>query len=59
MKTKNVKTETELLMNLRFMKLDLDVDIEEQDMFADLAQFAKDMLLKRQLNSSGLIGGGS
>jgi hypothetical protein len=57
------KTENELLMNLRFMKLDLDIDVEEQDMFidetfVDLKEFAEEMLIQRQLNSSGPTAGG-
>ena len=63
MRTQTVRTENELLVNLRFMKLDLDMEPGEQDMFIDgtLAepeQSVQDMFLQRQLNSSGLIAGG-
>ena len=63
MKTQKVRTENELLLNLRFMKLDLDIEVEEQELFCDgafdeLKEFAEETLIRQQLNSTGLIAGG-
>ena len=58
MEMKTVETGYKLLRKLWFMKLDLDVEVEEEDMFingmfAEPEKFAQDMFLQRQLNSSG------
>ncbi|MFQ5431008.1 MAG: hypothetical protein ACE5EN_00715 [Nitrospinota bacterium] len=57
MEMKMLEKEKELLPRLLFMKLDLDIEVEEDDMFlegmfAEPEESARDMFIQRQLNSS-------